>query len=69
MVDLNSLVTLPDGVVLTQAVAINNMGQVLAVASVVPEPDIYALFLAGLGIMTAIARRRSTKPAPPIRPK
>jgi probable HAF family extracellular repeat protein len=61
MVDLNSLVTLPDGVVLTQAVAINNMGQVLAVASVVPEPDVYALFLAGLGMMTAIVRRRSTK--------
>nr|WP_256324196.1 PEP-CTERM sorting domain-containing protein [Nitrosospira multiformis] len=25
-----------------------------------PEPDIYALLLAGLGLVTSVARRRST---------
>ncbi|WP_081346848.1 MULTISPECIES: PEP-CTERM sorting domain-containing protein [Nitrosospira] len=26
----------------------------------IPEPDIYALLLAGLGLVTSVARRRST---------
>jgi probable HAF family extracellular repeat protein len=58
IVDLNSLVDIPDGVVLTEAVGINNMGQVVAFAQVIPEPKIYAMFLAGLGLIGYIARRR-----------
>lgn len=42
MVDLNSVVNLPDGVILTLAADINNEGQVIA-AGVVPEPETYAL--------------------------
>jgi len=61
MIDLNSLVDLPNGIILTQAVDINNVGQVLAISSAVPEPEIYALFLAGLGMMAAMVRRRSTE--------
>ena len=60
MVDLNSLVHLPGGVTLTEAVAINNAGQVIAVAtiSVIPEPEIYALFLAGLALIGLVAVER-----------
>jgi probable HAF family extracellular repeat protein len=56
MTDLNSLVDLPAGVFLTEAVAINNMGQVIAQA--VPEPESYALMLAGLALMGAVVRRK-----------
>ena len=38
MMDLTSLVRLPGGLVLTDAAAINNLGQVLAVG-VIPEPQ------------------------------
>lgn len=53
MTDLNSLVDLPDGVILTRALDINNKGQVVAIAmaSSIPEPEGYAMFLAGLGMM------------------
>ena len=59
MTDLNSLVDLPAGVVLTSAFAINNVGQVIAHASVsvVPEPESYALMLAGLALISVMARR------------
>jgi probable HAF family extracellular repeat protein len=57
MIDLNSLVELPDGVFLLNATDINNAGQVLAVG-VIPEPEAYALFLAGLGLMGFVARRK-----------
>jgi probable HAF family extracellular repeat protein len=57
MIDLNSLVELPDGVFLLNAMDINNAGQVLAVG-VIPEPEAYALFLAGLGLMGFVARRK-----------
>ena len=56
MLDLNSLVDLPDGVVLTEAMDINNVGQVIAIG-IVPEPESYAMFLAGLGLIGLIARR------------
>ena len=46
MTDLNSLVNLP-GVVLTNAWDINNNGQVIALG-LIPEPETYALMLAGL---------------------
>jgi hypothetical protein len=45
MTDLNSLVHLPDGWVLTDARGINDAGQVIAAA--IPEPESYALLLAG----------------------
>ena len=56
MMDFNSLVDLPDGVFLSRVMDINNEGQVLAVR-VIPEPEAYALFLAGLGLMGVIASR------------
>jgi probable HAF family extracellular repeat protein len=57
MVDLNSLVDLPDGVILTRATGINNNGQVIAVG-VIPEPETYALLLAGLGLVGFMAKRK-----------
>ena len=60
MVDLNSLVHLPGGVILTEAIGINNAGQVIAVATSVPEPEIYALFLAGLVLIGFVARGKRT---------
>jgi len=60
MTDLNSLVSMPDGGTLASATAINNHGQII-VASPVPEPEPYALLLAGLGLTGVMACRR--KPA------
>ena len=51
MTDLNTLVKLPDGVVLTEAGGINNSGQLVATAAVIPEPATYALMLAGLALL------------------
>ena len=56
--DLNSLVDVPGGLVFDQASGINNSGQVIAIA--VPEPEISALFLAGLALVGFIARRKKT---------
>ena len=58
MMDLNSLslVGLPAGVVLQSATGINNAGQVIATA--IPEPEVYALFLAGLALVGFVARRK-----------
>jgi PEP-CTERM putative exosortase interaction domain/probable extracellular repeat, HAF family len=58
MTDLNSLVDLPQGTTLTDAMGINNAGQVIALASVIPEPEIYAMLLAGLGLVGFMLRRR-----------
>jgi probable HAF family extracellular repeat protein len=57
MTDLNSVVNLPDGVVLTEATGINNLGQVIAIG-VIPEPESYILFLAGLGLIWFMAQRK-----------
>jgi len=63
MMDLASVVHLPDGRVLEQATGINNSGQVIAIGvipavPVVPEPESYALFLAGLALLGFVARRK-----------
>jgi probable HAF family extracellular repeat protein len=57
MTDLNSLVSQPGGVVLSEATGINNHGQV---AANIPEPETYAMLLAGLVLVGFIARRRRT---------
>ena len=57
MTDLNSLVDLPQGWILTNAMDINNNGQVIA-AGIVPEPEAYALMLAGLGLLAFMVRRK-----------
>ena len=57
MMDLNSLVDAPGGVILETAAGINNSGQVIAIGTI-PEPEIYALFLAGLALVGFIARRK-----------
>ena len=56
MTDLNSLASLPAGVVLTGAMGINNHGQVAVNA--IPEPETYAMLLAGLGLLGFITRRK-----------
>ena len=59
MTDLNSLVNLPDGVILTQAVGINDNGQVIAIGVIpIPEPEAYALMLAGLVLVGAVIQRK-----------
>lgn len=63
MADLNSLVYLPRGVILTEAVGVNNLGQVLAV-SIVPEPESSALMLVGLGLIGFISRRKKMEARP-----
>ena len=60
MTDLNSLVSLPGGDFLTTATGINNHGQVPAIGSFIPEPETYAMLLAGLGLLDFIARHRKT---------
>jgi probable HAF family extracellular repeat protein len=57
MMDLNSLVRVPGGVILTDAYGINNSGQVIAIG-IIPEPEIYALFLSGLALVGFIAGRK-----------
>jgi probable HAF family extracellular repeat protein len=56
MTDLNLVVDLPDGVILTEAMDINNMGQVVVVA--IPEPHAYMMLLAGLSVLCVLLRRR-----------
>lgn len=57
MMDLNLLANLPEGIILTNAVDINNAGQIIAVGTI-PEPESYALFLAGLALVGFMARRK-----------
>jgi probable HAF family extracellular repeat protein len=60
MMDLNSLVDLPEGWVLTNASDITNNGQMIA-TGVIPEPETYALMLAGLGLVGLMARHRKAE--------
>ena len=57
LMDLNSLVDLPRGAIPTHAWDINNAGQVIAMG--IPEPETYALMLAGLGLIGFMARRKA----------
>jgi len=41
----------------------DNYGSIVATVTAVPEPETYAMMLAGLGLMGAIARRRKSKAA------
>jgi hypothetical protein len=54
------LVDLPGGIILINAVDINNVGQVIAV-DVIPEPETYAMFLAGLGLLGFMAGRKRSR--------
>ena len=70
MTDLDSLASLPEGTVLNEAWGINNHGQVIANAYFVPipsipEPETYAMLLAGLGLIgfNRIARLLEQSPA------
>ena len=58
MTDLNSLVDLPSRIV-RGSVDINNVGQVIIVADI-PEPETYALMLAGLGLIGFAAWRQKS---------
>ncbi len=60
MTELASLVNPPPGFTdFSYAGAINNHGQLAAVA-VVPEPEMYAMLLLGLGLISFLARGRAT---------
>jgi probable HAF family extracellular repeat protein len=62
MIDLNSLaVSLPDGIYIAAADGINSHGQILVGivgVNVVPEPETYAMLLAGLALLGVMTRRR-----------
>lgn len=61
MTDLNALVSQSAGVVLTEATGINNHGQLAATGiSPIPEPETYAMLLAGLSLLGFVARRGKT---------
>jgi probable HAF family extracellular repeat protein len=65
MTDLNSLVNLPDGNFIDRAYAINNRGQILVTVAAVPEPETYALLLAGLALVSFMRRlRKAAWPLP-----
>jgi probable HAF family extracellular repeat protein len=64
--DLNSLVHVPGGGIFTEARGINDAGQVIAIGgipAVVPEPESYALLLAGLALIGFIARQKKMREA------
>jgi hypothetical protein len=54
------MVDLPDGVVPVRAIDIKNKGQVLAIG-LVPEPETYALMLAGLALIGLVMRHKEAK--------
>lgn len=71
MTDLNSLIDPLSGWTISDAKAINNLGQIAAngcsttglcralLLTPVPEPETYMMMLAGLGLVGAMARRRN----------
>ena len=60
MTDLGSVVNPPTGFAFYSATAINNHGQLVAMGAVVPEPEMYAMLLLGLGLIGFLARGRAT---------
>jgi probable HAF family extracellular repeat protein len=61
MTDLGSVVKpQSDFTYFSSATAINNHGQLAAVGTVVPEPEMYAMLLLGLGLIGFLARGRAT---------
>jgi probable HAF family extracellular repeat protein len=56
MTDLNLVFGLPHGVILTETMDINNMGQVVVVA--IPEPHTYAMLLPGLILLCILSFRK-----------
>jgi probable HAF family extracellular repeat protein len=58
MTDLNSLVSPPGGTDLTEAWGINNLGQIAVIATTIPEPETYAMLLAGLSLLGFVMRHR-----------
>jgi probable HAF family extracellular repeat protein len=60
MTDLNSLVNLSGGNFIDRAYAINNHGQVIVTIAVVPEPEAYAMLLAGLALVGFTVHLRVT---------
>jgi probable HAF family extracellular repeat protein len=62
MTNLNSLLDLPEGIILTRAIDINNRGYVLAYAvTSIPEPETYALMLIGLGLIGFMAHGKKAE--------
>ena len=59
MTDLASLVDVPTGFIYFYANDINNHGQLAAVGGI-PEPEMYAMLLLGLGLIGFLARGRAT---------
>ncbi|MEO8767713.1 MAG: PEP-CTERM sorting domain-containing protein [Nitrosospira sp.] len=57
MIDPNSWSGLPAHVGLTSATAINNHDQIAAIG-LIPEPETYAMLLAGLGLIGGVMARR-----------
>jgi probable HAF family extracellular repeat protein len=60
MIDLNSVVNVPNGGILTEATGINNAGQIIAVG-IIPEPEIFALFLSGVALIGFVARGKKMR--------
>ena len=46
--------------ILGRAVGINNNGQIIALATTIPEPETYALMLAGLGLIGFVGWRQKS---------
>jgi len=75
MTDLNSLVAnLGSGAFIEKANGINNHGQIIVTIDgvpAVPEPETYAMLLAGLALIGFMARRRTLRenfPSPAFGP-
>jgi hypothetical protein len=61
MTDPGSLMNPPPGFAyFSRAIAIDNHRQRVAVAAVIPEPQMYAMLLSGLGLIGFFARGRAT---------